>query len=133
MIVIAHLIMFALLFAAGLPWLGSTVGADVAFGGDLLAAALMTLAAEAVVVVGAAVARGIIIKLGINPLLQRNKSTAIAHAVILVMLSGFLYASSAAFPEVISVSLIWAVMLSAAVVAILEVMVRVKRYLIARS
>ncbi len=133
MIVIAHLIMFGLLFAVGLPWLGSTAGADVSFGGGLLTAALVAIVAEAVVLVGAVVARSITIKLGINPLLERNKAGAIAHAVIFVLLTGSLYAASAVLPQVISVSPIWAAVLSGLVVAILEVMVRVKRFWIARS
>lgn len=133
MIVIAHLVMFACLFAGGLPWLNSAFGAEVGFAGGLLATALMAIASEAVVIGGALVARVITLKIGINPLLQRNKASLIAHAVIFVFLTGFLYATALLFPAQMSVSLTWAVLLSGLTVAVLEVMVRFKRFLIARS
>jgi hypothetical protein len=133
MIIFAHVIMFVGLFAVGLPWLNSTFGPEVAFGGGLIAAALMALASEVVVLGSAVIARAITLALKINPLLQRNKATLIAHAVIFVVLSGFLATVSLVFPQVISVSLTWALLLSGLTVAVLEVMVRVKRYLIAKS
>jgi len=133
MIVVAHIVMFAIVFALGLPWLNAVAHAEVMFGGGLLATVLMAIAAEVVVIAAAVVARYVTLLLKINPLLQRNKATVISHSVIFVLLSGFLYTTSSVFPSVISVSLTWALMLSGLTVAILEVMVRIKRHLIARS
>lgn len=133
MIVLAHLAMFAVLFALGLPWLNSTFGAQVAFGGGLIATALFAVAAEAVVIFAALVARSLALALKINPLLQRSKAALIAHAVIFVFFTGFLQAASLALPAVISVSLTWSLLLSGLTVAALDVMLRVKRFLIARS
>ncbi|MDZ4834668.1 MAG: hypothetical protein SGJ27_12890 [Candidatus Melainabacteria bacterium] len=132
MIIIAHLALFALLYAVGLPVLAAH-GSDVGFGGGLVAMLLMTVASEAVVIAGAVVGRQITLALKINPLLKRRLAEGISQAAIGVMLCGFFCTTSFLFPSVISVSVIWAVLFAGFACAVLEGMVRVKRGLIART
>jgi len=133
MIVVIHLAFFALFFGLGLPSLEAATGGAVTFGGGVGATIALAVAAEVVVIVAAVVARILNGVLGVNPLLQRNKGDLVANLFIFVCLSIFLYSVSALLPALLGVTLFWALALSASVCAVLEVMVLVKRHIIASS
>ena len=132
MIVLAHLALFALLYAVGLPLIGQSIG-GVSFVSGVTSVVLLTFASEILVILAGLFARMIAVSLNINPLLQRRKAEAISHVSVALLLTVFWSAISSIYPETLSVTLPWSLGLAILTVAILDVMVRVKRYGIARS
>lgn len=134
MIIVAHLLLFAVLFGLGFSGLNGVFGdGGIAFHGGLIATLVLAIAAELVVLAASVAARALALALKINPLTQRPEAEAIAHAIIFVALTVFLMVLPLVLPALVTLSWYWAPFLSAVVVAFLEVMVRVKRHLIARS
>ncbi len=132
MIVLAHLALFAVLFAFGLPLVGQSF-AGVSFVSGVTSVLLLTFASEILVILAALFARMIAVSLSINPLLHRRSAEAISHLSIVLSLTAFWLVISSIYPETLSVSLPWSLGFAILTVAILDVMVRVKRFWVARS
>lgn len=129
-IIIVHLVMFAALFGLALPALETTLAGSVAFNGGLLSVAVLTLLSEVVVIGNGVLSRVVTIKLGVNPLLQRNKGEAIAMALLTLVYGGFLLVVSALVPSVLSVTWPAAFILGAIVTAALFAALHIKRAII---
>ena len=129
-IILVHLAIFAALFGLVMPGLNNLTGL-IDFNGGILAVAVMTLLSEVVVIASGVLGRVVGDALGINPLLQRRKSEAVSSATMTLLFTGFLCASSAIAPAVISVTLVSSLMLSVAVVAVLSAALYIKRAIVA--
>jgi hypothetical protein len=129
-IILFHLAFFAALFALVLPGLNNLTAA-VGFGGGILAVAVMTVLAEVVVIASGMLGRIVGDALGINPLLQRKKAETLSASIMTVLFTGFLMASSAIFPSVITVTFVSSLVVSVVAVAVLFIAVYVKRAIIA--
>lgn len=130
MIILAHLAMFAALYGLGFPALHAAFGDSVNFQGGLIALAVMTVLSEVVTIASALVARAISVALGINPLLQRRKAETVAYATIGIMMFLLYTIATALAPAIITLTWFWSLAVTAAVLGLLEVMVRVKRKII---
>lgn len=129
-IILFHLAFFAALFALVLPGL-NTLTASVGFGGGIFAVTIMTVLAEVVVIASGVLGRIVGDALGINPLLQRKKAETLSASIMTVLFTGFLLASSAIFPSVITVTFVSSLVVSVVAVAVLFIAVYVKRAIIA--
>lgn len=129
-IILVHLAFFAALFALVLPGLNNLTEA-VGFGGGILAVAVMTVLAEVVVIASGVLGRIVGDALGINPLLQRKKAETLSASIMTVLFAGFLLASSAIFPSVITVTFVSSLLVSVVAVVVLFIAVYVKRAIIA--
>jgi len=132
-IILVHLAIFAALYGLVMPGLNVLVGSSVDFNGGLIAVVVFTVLSEVAVVVGGLLSRIIGDRLGINPLLQRRKSEALSASILTLVYAGFLSASSAIVPSVISVTWVSALLLSAGVNIILFAALYIKRGIIARQ
>lgn len=127
MIVLAHILFFTALFLE-LP----TFGVATTSGGIVTAFGL-AIAAEAVVIIAAVAASLFNKAIGLNPLVQRKKATAVSQAFIFGAFTLFLLALRSFLPTLFSVTGIWLLFVPAIVCVGLEIMLRIKRYLIATS
>ncbi len=129
-IILFHLAFFAALFGLVMPGLNTITGA-VDFNGGILAVLVMTVLSEVVVVASGVLGRIVGDALGINPLLQRKKAETLSASIMTVLFTGFLLASSALFPSVITVTFVSSLLVSVVVVAVLFIALYVKRAIVA--
>jgi len=129
-IIIVHLVMFAALFGLGLPGLEAVLPTSVGFHGGIVAVLVLTLLSEVAVIVAGIFSRVLGDSLGINPLLQRNKSGALSAVFCTVVYTIFLVTASAVAPLVLFVTLPAALLISGAVTVALFVMLEIKRAII---
>jgi len=132
-IIIAHLVMFAALFGLGLPALQAVLPAFVGFHGGIVAVLVLALLSEVAVVAAGICGRVVGDALGINPLLERNKSGALSAVLSVVFYTIFLVTTSAVAPLTISVTLPVAALISVAVTAALFAMLAIKREIVRRQ
>lgn len=129
-IIIVHLVMFAALFGLGLPGLEAVLPSAVGFNGGIIAVLVLTVLSEVAVIAAGIISRVLGDALGINPLLERNKSGALSAVFCTVFYTIFLVAASAVAPGVLFVTLPAALVISVAVTVALFVMLKVKRAII---
>jgi hypothetical protein len=129
-IIIVHLVMFAALFAVGLPALQSVLPSAVGFHGGIIAVGVLTLLSEVAIIAAGILSRVIGDALGINPLLERNKSGALSAVLCVVFYTIFLVIASAVAPLILFVTLPVAAAISVAVTVALFVMLEIKRAII---
>ena len=130
-IILVHLAIFAALFGFAMPGLSTVLGDVVNFEGGILAVVVMTVLSEVVVVAGGLLSRIVGDALGINPLFQRKKSEALSFSLLTLLYAGFLLASSAIVPAVISVTWLSALVVAAVVNIVFFVALYIKRAIIA--
>lgn len=130
-IILVHLALFAALFGLVMPGLNNLTGGAVDFNGGILAVVVMTVLSEVVVIASGLLSRIVGDTLGINPLLQRRKSEALSASLLTLLFAGFLLASSAIVPSVLSVTWLSALLLSAGVNVVLFAALYIKRAIIA--
>lgn len=127
MIVLAHVVFFTALFLE-LPAFGVATTS-----GGIITAFGLAIAAEAVVII-AAVAASLFNKvIGLNPLVQRKTTTLVSQAFIFGAFTLFLLTLRSFLPTLFSVTGTWLLLMPAIVCVGLEIMLRIKRYLIATS
>lgn len=130
-IILVHLAIFAAFFGLVMPVLSHLVPGDVYFGGNLLDIAILTILSEVVVVASGVLGRLTGRVLGFNPLLQRKRSEALSAILLVLMYGGFLYATVAVAPYVISLYWPVAFVLAAGITGTLFAVLYVKRAIIA--
>lgn len=130
-IILVHLAIFAALFGLAMPGLNNLVGDAVNFEGGLLALAVMTVLSEVVVFAGAILSKVAENMLRLNPLFQRKKCEALSASILTLSFAGFLLATAAIRPSVVSVTWLSALLISVLVNVILIVALYVKRAIIA--
>jgi hypothetical protein len=101
MIVLAHLALFALLYAVGLPLIGQSFD-GVSFVSGFTSVLVLTFASEILVILAGLFARVIAVSLNVNPLLQRRKAEAISHLSVALSLMAW-SATPSIYPETLSV------------------------------
>jgi hypothetical protein len=133
MIIVVHLVFFAALYL-GLPLVGAASGdGSLIYNGGILATIAMALASEATIVAAAVLSSIFTRAIGINPLLQRSSADSISLGACFVFYFALLCAVSAWVPSLITVTWSSALLLSAFVCVVLQVMLKLKRAWIARS
>jgi|GEM_PF-2664233 len=130
-IILVHLAIFAAFFGLVMPVLSHLVPGDVYFGGNLLDIAILTILSEVVVVFSGVLGRLTGRVLGFNLLLQRKRSEALSAILLVLMYGGFLYATVAVAPYVISLYWPVAFVLAAGITGTLFAVLYVKRAIIA--
>jgi hypothetical protein len=93
---------------------------------------LLALSLEVVLFIGAILGKAAVDGLKINPLFQRGKAELVASAVISLLILPFLLLVSRISSAGLEVSFLAALAITISIAVILSVMVRVKRYCIAR-
>lgn len=133
MIIVAHLVFLTLVYL-GLPALSAAIGdGGVTFSGGILVTIALAVSTEIVVIAMSLLAVVGNRLIGINPLLQRRKAVLTAQSAIFVGLALFLNLLPSTVPGVLALAWYWVLIVSAFVCVGLEVMLSVKRRLIARS
>jgi hypothetical protein len=129
----AHIVAFFLLFVFAVPAASHALHSQsFGFHGGLIAALLLALSLEVVLFIGAILGKAAVDGLKINPLFQRGKAELVASAVISLLILPFLLLVSRISSAGLEVSFLAALAITISIAVILSVMVRVKRYCIAR-
>ena len=130
MIILVHLVFLTLVYL-GLPALSAVLGdGGVIADGGILAAVGLAVASEVVLVIMSVLANVLTKLAGINPLLQRRKAETIAQVAIGLGLAAFLSLLPA---SVLGLAWYWVVIVPAFICLGMQVIVTVKRRMIARS
>lgn len=133
MIIVAHLVFLTLVYL-GLPALSAALGdGGVVYTGGVFATITLAVSTEIIVIAMSLLALVVNRLIGINPLLQRRKAVMTAQSAIFVGLALFLNLLPSIVPGVLALAWYWVLIVPAFVCVGLEVMLSVKRRLIARS
>jgi hypothetical protein len=127
----AHVVAFFLLFVYGVPAASHVLHSQsFGFRGGVIAALLLALSVEVVMFIGAILGKLAVDGLKINPLVQRGKAELVATAAISLLILPFLLLASKISSAGLELSFLSALAITISIVAILDVMVRVKRFYI---
>ncbi len=127
----AHVVAFFLLFVYGVPAASHALHSQsFGFHGGVIAALLLALSVEVVMFIGAILGKVAVDGFKINPLFQRGKAELVATTAISILILPFLVLASHISSAGLEVSFWSALAITISIVAILDLMVRVKRFYI---